>query len=208
MGWGVCALVLLACNKKTEAPAEAAAPDPSASASAAPSTTAPATTASTPTTPTHIDCAKNYVQVGNYCKKMCASDGDCTAGATCTGSQKADDGSNKIVKFCLSTQPLDAGKPGPTCNLPQQPLSTGACAVPCTANADCTSPPGYVCTGNGTLFGTTTAIKFCQEPACTTGQAFDAVAGACAVVCTADTNCKAPFKCTALPSGAKKVCRK
>jgi hypothetical protein len=208
MGWGACALILLACNKETKVTAEAAAADPSASASAAPSATAPATTASTPTTPTHIDCAKNFVQVGNYCQKMCSSDSDCTGNGTCTGTQKADDGSNKIVRFCLNAQILDAGKAAPMCNLPQQPLSTGQCAVPCTANTDCTAPPGYVCTGSGTIFGTTNAVKFCQEPACGAGQAFDMTAGACAVICTADTNCKAPFKCTALPTGGKKVCRK
>ncbi len=211
-GWmvlGMCALTFVACSKKSEGPADAA-PEPSATASAAPSATAPPTAAATAATPTHIDCAKNFVQVGSYCQKMCADDSVCPTGSTCTGSQKADDGSNKTVRFCLSTQPVPSAttKTGPVCNAPQKGLSNGSCAMPCSASTDCTAPLGWVCTGNGTSFGDNQPMKFCEEPKCAAGQAFDAMAAACAVICTADANCKAPSKCAALPTGGKKVCRK
>lgn len=210
MTWGTCALALVACSKKTEAPAEAAAPDPSASAATAPSATAPPPAASSAAAPAHIDCAKGFAQVGNYCQKICTDDSVCPTGATCTGSQKADDGSNKMIRFCLSTAPVPSasGKTAPVCTPPMKALASGACATPCTSATDCTAPAGWQCTGSGTTFGDNQPIKFCEEPKCAAGQVFDAVASACAVVCTADANCKAPFKCTPLATGTKKVCRK
>jgi hypothetical protein len=181
------AFVLAGCPKKEAGPSDAAA-EAGPAASTAPTDTAPPP-AATSATPTHVACAKGYAPVGNYCGRLCTDDSMCPTGATCTGTGKYDDGTNKNFRFCVAPPGVDAGSvpvivvdagPAPVVVVDAGPAPTkvirvahGADAGPCAAGfklagqfcrLTCTTSADCGGTSSCKVFSTAGGSLLCADP--------------------------------------------
>jgi hypothetical protein len=118
----------------------------------------------------NLNCAKGYIQVGNYCQKTC-DDGQCQANHSCTGSTTvdgkttryclpssvpgqnkdcrvdADCGPNQLCMFIAGDTSKCAPKPvAKTCPKGQVMVKSGECWQACKTDGDC--PQGMCCRGD------------------------------------------------------------